>query len=132
MARNAAWRINEMSEKPTDPIRGHRDVYNKWGKDYNYYRQLDYILSAIALISSSIVAAKATFQTFPDSEEIIGILAVVTVIATGWIAKVKPSETADRARIAWALLGNAIDCFDQGEPWESLEPTPTPLGGPVR
>ena len=79
----------------------------------SYYRKLDLWLSAVVIVSSAIVAAKASFY-MPDI--VTSILALITVVTTAWVGKIKPAENADRARMAWALLGNAIDRFDQKEP----------------
>ena len=97
----------------SDPIKAHREVKIEWNRDYQYYRILDLWLSAVVIVSSAIVAAKASLN-LPDM--FTSILALITVIAAAWVGKTKPAESADRTRMAWALLGNAIDRFDQKEP----------------
>ena len=91
-------------------VESHTRVKEGWDRAYRRLTLYHRVLSIGAVVFSAFAAATPFISLIPG--EFYGLLAGLAACATGLLTAQKPGESADRHRMAWAILGNQILLYE--------------------
>jgi hypothetical protein len=106
----AETQLKDKATNGEDKIAFYRPIRKDWQRAFKYWYTAHYTLGILAVLLSTLVAAKPIQGQLPSGT--YDILAWALALITGLLAFLSPEDRGNRYRRAWMLLSSIITRYD--------------------